>query len=405
MPIYRYRAIDKSRKVIKNSIDSTSLETAKVALRGIGYTILEINEQTALNKDIEIPFLGQPNAKDMAFFCRQFVSILRAGVPISTALTMLGHQTENKKLAAAIQKMESDIEKGVSLASAMRRHPRIFNSMLANMVAAGEESGNLEESFRQMEIYFDRAQRTRSAVKKAMVYPSVLIAVMVVVLIVMMTAIIPKFLASFTDMGTELPLPTRMVIATSDWFVQWWWLLVLSLIVLAVGGLLFGRTNPGKHVFGWLARKIPVIKDLTVRSACAAFCRTLSLLISSGMTLTEALELTSHNLTNICYAEAIQRVRTQLTEGWPLHMALRQTGLFPPLVYNMVGIGEDSGELQNMLIKSADYYDDEVEQTTQNMLSLMEPAIILVMAVFVVILVLSIFLPMLSMTSMYDSYL
>ena len=405
MPIYRYRAIDKSRKVIKSTIDSASLETAKTALRGIGYTILEIREQNALNKDIEIPFLGQPKARDMAIFCRQFVSILRAGVPVSTVLTMLSHQTGNKKLAAAIQKMASDIEKGISLASAMRRHPRIFNNMLVNMVAAGEESGNLEESFRQMELYFERAQRTRSAVKKAMVYPSVLISVMVVVLIVMMTAIIPKFLSSFTEMGTELPLPTRMVIATSNWFVEWWWLLALILLLLAMGGLLFGRTTPGKHVFGWLARKIPVVKDLTVRSACAAFCRVLSLLISSGIPLTDALELASHTMTNICYAEAIQRVRTQVTEGWPLHMALRQTDLFPPLVYHMVGIGEESGDLQNMLIKSADYYDDEVEQTTQNLLSLMEPAIILAMAVFVVILVLSIFLPMLSMTSMYDSYL
>ena len=405
MPVYNYIAIDKNGKKVKKSLDASSVETAKGSLRGIGYTILEIKEQNALNKDIEIPFLGRPTAKDMAVFCRQFVSIIRAGVPISSVLTMLGQQTDNKQLAAAIRKMEADIEKGDSLAGSMRRHPKIFNNMLVNMVAAGEESGNLEESFHQMEIYFEKSKRTKSAVTKAMIYPSILMIVMIVVLIVMMTSIIPKFLATFAEMDMELPLPTRMVMATSDWFVAWWWLLVIILLVLIVGGSLFYRTNPGKHFFGWFSRKIPVVKLLTVRTACATFCRTLSLLLSSGMTLTDSLDMVAANMGNIYFREAVQKVRTQVSEGWQLNAALRETGLFPPLVYNMVGIGEESGDLQNMLSKTADYYDDEVEQATQSLLAMMEPIIILVMAVFVVIIVLSIFLPMMSMTSMYDSYL
>ena len=228
---------------------------------------------------------------------------------------------------------------------------------------------------------------------------------MVIVLIVMMTSIIPKFLATFAEMDMELPLPTRMVMATSDWFVAWWWLLILLLTVLTVGGILFNRTSPGKHFFGWFTRKLPIVKLLTVRSSCATFCRTLSLLLSSGLTLTDSLEMAANNMTNIYYHDALLKVRTQVAEGWPLHTALRETGLFPPLVYNMVSIGEESGELQTMLSKSADYYDNEVEQATQSLLAMMEPIIILVMAVFVVIIVLSIFLPMLSMTSMYDSYL
>lgn len=405
MPVYNYTAIDKNGKKVKKSLDASSVETAKSSLRGIGYTILEIREQTALNKDIEIPFLGRPTAKDMAVFCRQFVSIIRAGVPISSVLTMLGQQTDNKQLAAAIRKMEADIEKGDSLAGAMRKHPKIFNNMLVNMVAAGEESGNLEESFHQMEIYFEKSKRTKSAVTKAMIYPSILMLVMVVVLIVMMTSIIPKFLATFAEMDMELPLPTRMVMAASDWFVAWWWLLVILLLVLIVGGVLFNRTNPGRHFFGWFSRKLPVVKHLTVRTACATFCRTLSLLLSSGMTLTDSLDMVAANMGNIYFREAVQKVRTQVVEGWQLNAALRETRLFPPLVFNMVGIGEESGDLQNMLSKTADYYDDEVEQATQSLLAMMEPIIILVMAVFVVIIVLSIFLPMMSMTSMYDSYL
>lgn len=405
MPVYNYIAIDRNGKRIRKSLESASLETAKNSLRGIGYTLLEIKEQTALNKDIELPFLGNPSAKDMAVFCRQFVSILRAGVPISSVLAMLAQQTENKKLRAAIQKMEVDIEKGASLAGSMRKHPRIFSNMLVNMVAAGEESGNLEESFRQMEIYFDKSKRTKSAITKAMIYPCILLIVMVVVVIVMMTSIIPKFLSTFSEMGAELPLPTRMVMATSDWFVAWWWLLCIILVVLVGGGILFNRTSPGKHFFGFLTRKIPVVKMLVVRSACATFCRTLSLLLSSGITLTDSLEMVANNMSNIYFKEAVQRVRTQVVEGWQLHTALEVTGLFPPLVYNLVSIGEETGDLQDMLSKTADYYDEEVENATQSLLSMMEPAVILLMGGFVVIIVLSIYLPMLNMTKMYDSYL
>ena len=405
MPVYNYTAIDRNGKRIRKSLESNSLDTAKSSLRGIGYTILDIREQTALNKDIELPFLGNPTAKDMAVFCRQFVSILRAGVPISSVLAMLAQQTENKKLTAAIRKMESDIEKGSSLAGSMRKHPKIFSNMLVNMVAAGEESGNLEESFRQMEIYFDKAKRTKGAITKAMIYPSILMIVMVVVVIVMMTSIIPKFLSSFSEMGAELPLPTRMVMATSDWFVAWWWLLCIMLVALVVGGILFNRTRPGKLFFGFLTRKIPVVKMLVIRSACATFCRTLSLLLSSGITLTDSLEMVANNMSNIYFKEAIQRVRVQVTEGWQLHTALEATGLFPPLVYNLVSIGEETGDLQDMLSKTADYYDEEVENATQSLLSMMEPAVILLMGVFVVIIVLSIYLPMLNMTKMYDNYL
>ncbi len=405
MPIYNYIAVDKNGKKVKKSVDSASLETAKTSLRGIGYTILEIKEQSALNKDIELPFMGNPNAKDMAVFCRQFVSILRAGVPISAVLGMLSQQTENKKLNTAIRKMQVDIEKGDTLAGSMRRHPGIFSTMLVNMVAAGEESGNLEESFHQMEIYFDKSKRTKGAVKKAMIYPCILLAVMVVVVIVMMTSIIPKFMQTFADMDMELPLPTRMVMAVSDWFVAWWWLISFGIIALVIGGILFNRTNSGKHFFGLLSRKIPVVKSLVIRSACATFCRTLSLLLSSGIPLTEALDMVANNMSNIYFKEAVQKVRTQVSEGWQLNTALQETRLFPPLVYNLVGIGEETGDLQDMLAKTADYYDEEVEQATQSLLSMMEPAVILIMGVFVVIIVLSIFLPMLNMTKMYDSYM
>ena len=405
MPGFNYTAIDRNGKRVRSSLDASSIETAKSSLRGAGYTILDIKEQTTLNRDIEIPFLGKPKAKDMAVFCRQFVSILRAGVSVASVLSMLGQQTGNKKLRAAIREMQADVEKGESLATSMRRHPKIFPAILVNMVAAGESSGNLEESFRQMELYFDRSKRTKSKVTSAMIYPCVLIVVMIVVLIVMMTKIIPNFLKTFEEMDAELPKLTQGVMAVCEWFKSWWWVPLLVLAALIVGGILFHRTDKGKHFFGWLARKTPVVGNLTVKTACATFCRTMEVLIGSGLTLTDSMDLAASNMGNIYYLEAIRDARALVAEGTPLRESLVRTGIFPPMVSNLVGVGEETGDLQSMMGKVADYYDEEVDEATKKLLNLMEPAIIIFMAVFVVIIVLAIYLPMINMTKAFDKYL
>ena len=405
MPGFNYTAIDRNGKRVRSSLDASSIETAKSSLRGAGYTILDIKEQTTLNRDIEIPFLGNPKAKDMAVFCRQFVSILRAGVSVASVLAMLVQQTGNKKLRAAIREMQADVEKGEALASSMRRHPKIFPAILVNMVSAGEASGNLEESFRQMELYFERSKRTKSKVTSAMIYPCVLIVVMIVVLIVMMTKIIPNFLKTFEDMDAELPKITLGVMAVCEWFKSWWWVPLLVLAALIVGGVLFHRTDKGKHFFGWLARKTPVVGNLTVKTACATFCRTMEVLIGSGLTLTDSMDLAASNMGNIYYLEAIRDARALVAEGTPLRESLVRTGIFPPMVSNLVGVGEETGDLQSMMGKVADYYDEEVDEATKKLLNLMEPAIIIVMAVFVVIIVLAIYLPMINMTKAFDKYL
>lgn len=405
MPGFNYTAINRNGKRVRSSLDASSIETAKSSLRGAGYTILDIKEQTTLNRDIEIPFLGNPKAKDMAVFCRQFVSILRAGVSVASVLAMLGQQTSNKKLRAAIREMQADVEKGEALATSMRRHPKIFPAILVNMVSAGEASGNLEESFRQMELYFDRSKRTKSKVTSAMIYPCVLIVVMIVVLIVMMTKIIPNFLKTFEDMDAELPKITLGVMAVCEWFKSWWWVPLLVLVALIVGGVLFHRTDKGKHFFGWLARKTPVVGNLTVKTACATFCRTMEVLIGSGLTLTDSMDLAASNMGNIYYLEAIRDARALVAEGTPLRESLVRTGIFPAMVSNLVGVGEETGDLQSMMGKVADYYDEEVDEATKKLLNLMEPAIIIVMAVFVVIIVLAIYLPMINMTKAFDKYL
>ena len=394
MPAFTYTAINTTGKRVNGSIEAATLDMAKSSLRGVGYTIVD-----------NVPFMGRPSSKDMAIFCRQFISILRAGESLSIVLSLLGQQTENKQLAAAIREIQTDVEKGESLAGAMRKQQKIFPSMMANMVEAGENSGNLEDSFRQMEVYFEKARRTKSAVTKAMIYPCILLVVMVIVLIVMMTTIIPSFMETFDQLDVELPALTKGVMAVSNWFVKWWMVLVGVIAGLVVSAVLFGRTVKGRHFFGYIARKAPVFGRLTVRSACATATRTLSLLLGSGLTLLESIDLTAANMSNIWFEDALRTVSSLVSQGWSLAVSLRDTGLFPPMVSNLVMVGEEAGDLQGSLAKIADYYDDEVKDATDRLLALLEPAIILLMAGMVVVIVLSIFLPMLAMTQGYDQYL
>ena len=405
MPSYTYSALDRNGKKIKSTMDSPTVEAAKSSLRAMGCTVLDISETNALNRDIEVSFLGNPKSKDLAVFCRQFVSILRAGIPITSVLGMLAAQTENKKLTSAIRGMQADIEKGMSLAAAMGKYPRIFPKMLTNMIASGEASGNLEESFLQMEVYYDKLTKTKSKVGRVMIYPAVLVVVMIAVLIVMMTKIIPKFLETFESMDMDLPKITKTVMNVSEWFVEWWWLFILIIAGIAVICTLFNRTNAGRHFFGKIALKLPVLGKFIRNSSSATFCRTLSILLASGVSLVESLDIVADNMSNIWFSDAAQKAKRLVSEGWTLNLALQDSGLFPPMVVNLAGIGEETGELQEMLAKTADFYDQEVDDSTAKLLSLLEPVIILIMAFFVIVIVFSIFLPMLNMTQAYDQYL
>ncbi len=405
MPEYIYTALNTTGKRVSATIEAASPELARHSLREEGYTVFEVRAPALMEKSFDIPFLGKPKAKDMAIFCRQMSSILRAGVPVATALEMMEQQVDNKQLRHAVFEMKGDVEKGDTLAAAMGRRKRIFPSMLVSMVAAGEESGNLEDVFIQMEIYFEKARKTRSSVAKTMIYPCILLVVMVIVLIVMMTSIVPMFTETFESMNAELPKITQIVVDFSGWMGHWWWLLIIIFAALVAALILFGRTSRGRHVFGYISRKTPVVKKLVTRGACASLCRMLSLLLASGLTLLESMDLAAANMANIYFEEAVRAARAQVVEGWSLNVSLRDTGLFPPLVYNMIAVGESSGDLQGSAEKLADFYDQEVSDQTAKLLALLEPFMILFMAGLVILIVFAIYLPMLNMTHAYDQYL
>ena len=401
MPSFGYVAVNPLGKIKKGSIEAEDLEQARAFLKRSDLTAIELKEQGILTKDIDLPFLNRVKARDLGVFCRQFVSIVSAGIPIYTALTMLASQTQNVRLKKAILDTHSQIEKGESLSDALRLHsPDIFPAMMINMVAAGEASGNLEKAFARLADHFEKGSRVRGAVKKAMVYPTIVLVVVIAVVALMMVMVIPSFTSVFVDMDMELPWMTKIVMSFSDWMVLHWWKLFLVLFGVVFLLILFSKTDKGRHFFGKLVMKMPLFGDMTVKSASANFARTLSTLVSSGLPMLDSLEITAKNMNNIYFKEAVLYCRDEAATGANLSTPLENSSLFPPMVYHMTGIGEETGDLEEMLDRLADYYDEEVEAATKALIAALEPAIILLMAGIVGIVVCAILLPMFSM---YDA--
>ena len=406
MPTYGYQAVSKSGAKKKGSITASDAQHARMQLIAEGMTPIEIKEQNILNRDINISFLEGVKSRDLSVFCHQFVSVIDAGVPVAEALDLLGQQTQNKTLRKAIFNTQKEIQQGETLAGAMRKQgKRIFVPMFVNMVAAGEASGNLSVAFSRMADYYENANKTKSALKKAMIYPAIVLLVVIAVMFVMMLFVLPKFKTMFESMGAELPWITRAIMGTSDFFVAYWWLILLVGAGIVLALWLFSRTKKGTYCVDWILRKIPVFGPLTVKTACSQFARTFATLTASGLPIIEALEIVSRSMTNVYFKDAILRAREQVAVGLPLAESLQQSGLFPPMVIHMIMIGEESGNLEKMLDKLAQYYDEEVDAATKSVMALLEPMIILALCVVVGTVAIGVMLPMFQMYGMYDQYL
>lgn len=403
MASFGYTAIDGAGKEIKGSMEAETAEKVKSELKGQGLLPLSVEAQSMLTRDVAIQFGGKPKTRDLSVFCRQFVSMTRAGVTIIEALKLLVEQTENKRLREATYEVRISVEKGETLAMALSEHPQEFPELMIHMVSAGEASGKLDVAFERIAIQFEKSAKTQGMVKKAMVYPIIVALVAVAVVIVMLTTIVPSYTEMFADLGTELPGITKAVIAASD-FVQSFWFVVLAAIVGLVAVIkIFAATNTGKHFFGDLARKVPVLSNLTIKTASSHMARTLSTLMASGVPLAEAVVIVAETMPNIWYKEALLDAKDQIIIGVPLSQPLESCGLFPPMVYHMTRIGEEVGNIEEMLTKLADYYDEEVELATQSLMAAMEPAIILVLAAIVGTLVGAVIAPMGTMYSALDN--
>jgi type IV pilus assembly protein PilC len=403
MPNFTYVVIDNKGKEKKGTIESVNEDKARANLKANGNFLISIAPQNALNKDINISFGNPIKSRDLSLFCRQFVSILSAGVPIVNALEMLMEQTENKVMSQGIKDVMASVEKGETLATAMRARGKIFPSILINMVEAGETSGNLETAFGRMAIHFEKETKLKAQVKKAMLYPAVVGAVAVGVIFIMMIFVIPSFMGMFADMDLKMPAMTQFVIDMSDFFRKYWYVLI-GIIVLSVLGIKTYKKSPtGKVVFGRLGLSMPLFGALTRKSSSARFARTLSTLLASGVSMIDALEITSRTMDNEIVRDTLANAKEDVARGIPLSEPIKKSGVFPPMVCHMTKIGEETGNMESMLDKLADYYDEEVELTTQSLTAVMEPMIIIVLALVVGVLIMAIMQPMLSMYNGFDN--
>ena len=402
MADFLYVAINRDGRQIKGTISADNADDARARLKSDGMKPVSVKAAGILTKDINIGSKGV-KIRDLSIFCRQFSSILNAGVTVVEALNMLSDQTQNPTLKKALEETRSLVEQGETLAASMAKYPKVFPTMLVTLVEAGEQSGTLEVSFQRMSVQFEKSAKLQGLVKKAMIYPIVLMCVALIVVIVMSVFVIPQFATMFADMGSELPTVTKMVVALSDFLIYKWYILIAILVIAALAIKFFGQTEQGKVLFGNIAMKLPIFGNMNVKSYSAKFARTLSTLVSSGLSLSSALEITSKAMSNIHFRRAVEKSKNEIEQGVSLSIPIRESGVFPSMVPNMIAIGEQTGNIEEMLDKVADYYEEETELATQSLTAMMEPIIIVVMGGIVGFLVLAMYMPMISMYGGMDS--
>lgn len=403
MPGFSYVAVDKRGKEKRGSLEAETRERALEQLKAEGLIPVSVREQGALNKEIDFSIGKKVKPRDLSVFCRQFVSITQAGVPMKEALQMLSEQTENKWLKRAISEVLLNVEKGNTLADSMRSQSDIFPPMLVNMVEAGEQSGSLEMAFSRMAVHFEKEAKLKATIKKATIYPIILVIAAIGVIAVMLLFVIPIFIDMFADLDIEMPALTMFVMNSSKWMTSHWYVVLAIIVGVVAAYKLIYKTTQGRLTIDRIKMKMPLFGKLTVKTACSQFARTMSTLLMSGISTIDALETTSKIVNNIHYTNAMLKAREEVMKGIPLSEPLEASGIFPPMVYHMTGIGEETGNVEEMLEKMADYYDEEVEMTTQSVLAAMEPIIILFMALIIGTLVIAVISPIASMYNGLDN--
>jgi type IV pilus assembly protein PilC len=398
-----YKAIDRNGTEKKGNIQAESLEAAYGKLKSEGLTPIDVTKANLFNKELDLSFGGGVKPRDLSVFCRQLVSMLDAGVTIIDSVAMLEEQTENKTLKKALGGVKVEIGKGETLSTAMAKYPNAFPDIMVKMVAAGEASGKMEVAFERMSEHFEKSAHLNGLVKKAAVYPIVVAIVAVVVVIVMLVKVVPSFTDMFADMDMELPKITLMVVAASHFLQQKWFWIIVFVIAVVAAVRVFKQTEQGKVFFATISRKAPIFGTLTVKSAASNFSRTLSTLICSGLSMVEALGIVADTMSNYLYKKKVQAMKEEVVKGVPLSEPLLADDMFPPMVGHMSRIGEETGMIEDMLTKLADYYDEEVEMATQTVMAAVEPLIIIALAGVVIVIIGAVLSPMITMYGGMDN--
>ncbi len=394
MPVFAYQGRTMQGSTA-GEIEAPDRTAAVAELRRKAILVTSIKEKAggSARAAATARFSGKVKDKEMAIFTRQFSTMVDAGLPLVQCLTILSEQSDSKTLRAVTSKVAGSVEAGSTLADALRRHPKTFDELFVNLVEVGEAGGILDTVLQRLSVYIEKAAALKRKVKSAMVYPATIISVAFIVVLFMLTFVIPTFATMFSSMGADLPLPTVIVIKLSNFVSSYWWL-----VIAAVAGVVFGirayyRTEGGKSVIDALLLKLPVFGTLIRKVAVARFTRTLGTLVSSGVPILEGLRITARTAGNRVVERAVLETRASVTAGKTLAEPLKTSTVFPPMVVQMISVGEQTGALDAMLNKIADFYDDEVDTAVGALTALLEPLMIVFLGVIIGGLVIAMYLP------------
>jgi len=402
MPVYEYKARDRTGKLIAATMEAASERDVAASLRQKGYFISEIKApKSGLNADIKLPkwldFGSIPNARDITIFSRQFATVINAGLPVVQSLSILQRQAEKQGLKDALRRVREDVETGQNLSDALSKHPRLFNKLYIYLVRAGEVSGNLDGILERIATYMEKQAALRGKIRTALTYPTVVLVIALAVTWFLLTGIVPQFAQILDQLGGELPVITRALIAISDFLRFQWWLLAVIIVAAVVGLVLFRRTPNGRRVIDRLLLRTPVIGTLVQKTAIASFSNTFGLLLRSGVNIIESIDITKGTAGNAIVEDILTETKDAVQRGEQISTTLsKYPRVFPPMVSSMVAIGEETGAVDSMLQKVADFYEREVDEAVESLTAALEPALIVFLGVIVGFIVAGMFLPMFS---------
>lgn len=399
MQSYKYICVNTEGKRVSGKIEATSETQALNLLRESKKFPLSISEASADSIFNEITFFAKVDTKDLAIFARQLYTMLNAGISIIEAFQVLGEQTKNILLKNSIRDLSEDIQRGNTLTDSIKNNTDVFPGFFINMIEAGEISGNLELILERVAEHYEKEKQLKNKIKSSMTYPIILSVIAVLIVAFLLAFVVPIFVEMFEKAGAELPALTRGILVVSGSLVNYWYIYIAGLILAYIAKGLFFKNDFGRLAIDRTKLTIPIVKGTTRKIITARFTRTLAVLLSSGIPLLNALDSAAKVADNKVVENGMKQVLSRITKGEALAPTIVEIGVFPPMVISMIRVGEESGALDNVLLKTADFYDDEVETEIQRMMSLIEPIMIVIMAVVVGIIVLAIVLPMFDMFS------
>ncbi|MES2524492.1 MAG: type II secretion system F family protein [Gemmatimonadota bacterium] len=396
MPTFTYTARSSSGDLKSATIDAPNRDEAVAQLRRQRLTIVKVDEEKSNAKQASGNGIKM---RDIVIFTRQFSTMINAGLPLVQALDILAKQSENKSLSNVVRNVVFDVESGNTVADAMRKHPKAFSDLYTNMVAAGEAGGILDTILNRLAVFMEKNDALVRKVKGAMIYPMVIMCVAALCIIILLWKVIPVFASMFGSIGQELPMPTRIVIGMSGFLTTYWWALLGGTVAATFLVKNYYKTSNGQLVIDSMLLRVPVLGDVLRKSAVSRFTRTLGTLISSGVSILDGLEITARTSGNRVVQDAIMASRASIAGGETIAAPLQKSQVFPPMVISMIAVGEQTGGLDEMLTKIADFYDDEVDAAVSALLSLLEPMMIVFLGVVVGGMIVAMYLPIFDMVN------